>query len=43
MDCDQSLGYLHSKPVSAGEMVELLKTGRGSAIRPPEGSDTYQE
>jgi diguanylate cyclase (GGDEF)-like protein len=43
MDCDQSQGYLHSKPVSAGEIVELLKAGRGSAIRPPEGSDTYQE
>ncbi|HKU13166.1 MAG TPA: GGDEF domain-containing protein [Steroidobacteraceae bacterium] len=42
MDCDQSQGYVHSKPVSASEMAQLLKEGRGNGLRPPEGSDTYR-
>ena len=42
MDCDQSQGYLHSKPVSAAEMAQLLQAGRGNALRAPEVSDTYR-
>ncbi|HKU16463.1 MAG TPA: EAL domain-containing protein [Steroidobacteraceae bacterium] len=36
MDCDQAQGYLHSKPVDATEMVQLLEHGRGNMILPPD-------
>jgi diguanylate cyclase (GGDEF)-like protein len=36
MGCDQSQGYLHSKPIAGAAMAELLKCGRGSIILPPE-------
>lgn len=39
MGCDQSQGYLHSKPVSADEMAQLLEFGRGTAILPPESGN----
>jgi PAS domain S-box-containing protein/diguanylate cyclase (GGDEF)-like protein len=38
MDCDQSQGYLHSKPVVVAEMVELLRTSRNGMILPPEST-----
>ena len=40
MGCDQSQGYLHSKPISADEMAQLLKCGRGSIILPPGATGT---
>jgi diguanylate cyclase (GGDEF)-like protein len=36
LGCDQSQGYLHSKPVTREEFVELLQNGRGRFILPPE-------
>jgi diguanylate cyclase len=36
LGCDQSQGYLHSKPVTSEEFVELLQNGRGRFILPPE-------
>jgi PAS domain S-box-containing protein/diguanylate cyclase (GGDEF)-like protein len=38
MDCDQSQGYLHSKPVVNTEMVELLRSTRHGFILPPESA-----
>ncbi len=35
MECDQSQGYLHSKPVVSAEMVELLRSTRHGVILPP--------
>jgi diguanylate cyclase (GGDEF)-like protein/PAS domain S-box-containing protein len=35
MDCDQSQGYLHSKPVVSAEMVELLRSTHQGIILPP--------
>ncbi len=32
--CDQSQGYLHSKPIPSEEFVVLLQHGRGQLIRP---------
>jgi len=34
--CDQSQGYLHSKPVTAEEFAALLERGNGSVILPAE-------
>jgi diguanylate cyclase (GGDEF)-like protein len=34
MGCDQSQGYLHSKPVTSEEFVKLLQDGRGRFILP---------
>ena len=39
MDCDQSQGYLHSKPVVSAEMVELLRSTRHGVILPPESAN----
>ena len=36
MECDQSQGYLHSKPVAAVELVELLRSTRNGYILPPD-------
>jgi diguanylate cyclase (GGDEF)-like protein len=35
MGCDQSQGYLHSKPVANAEMERLLQHGSGSILLPP--------
>ncbi len=35
LGCDQSQGYLHSKPVDAVEFLDLLRHGRGNLILPP--------
>jgi diguanylate cyclase (GGDEF)-like protein len=42
MDCDQSQGYLHSKPVVGAELVELLRTARQGIILPPQSADATQ-
>ncbi|HKR36065.1 MAG TPA: EAL domain-containing protein [Steroidobacteraceae bacterium] len=42
MDCDQSQGYLHSKPVVSTEMVELLRSTRHGIILPPQSADATQ-
>ncbi len=42
LGCDQSQGYLHSKPVTSGEFLELLQNGRGRFILPPD-SDADSE
>ena len=34
--CNQSQGYLHSKPVPSSELAELLKNGRGRMVLPVE-------
>jgi EAL domain-containing protein (putative c-di-GMP-specific phosphodiesterase class I) len=34
--CDQSQGYLHSRPVPGSELLALLEHGRGQLVRPPE-------
>ena len=34
--CDQSQGFLHSKPVTAEELAALLEHGKGSVILPAE-------
>jgi EAL domain-containing protein (putative c-di-GMP-specific phosphodiesterase class I) len=39
MECDQSQGYLHSKPVVGAELAELLRTARQGIILPPESSN----
>lgn len=39
MDCDQSQGYLHSKPVVVGELAELLRSTRHGVILPPESAN----
>jgi len=36
MECDQSQGYLHSKPVAAVELAELLRSTRNGYILPPD-------
>jgi EAL domain-containing protein (putative c-di-GMP-specific phosphodiesterase class I) len=36
MECDQSQGYLHSKPLPAVELLELLRSARNGNILPPE-------
>ena len=35
--CNQSQGYLHSKPVTSSEFANLLKNGRDKLILPAEG------
>jgi predicted signal transduction protein with EAL and GGDEF domain len=35
--CNQSQGYLHSKPVPGAEFAELLAHGRGQMVLPAEG------
>jgi PAS domain S-box-containing protein/diguanylate cyclase (GGDEF)-like protein len=42
MECNQSQGYLHSKPVLAAEMVELLRSSRHGMILPPEAASRDQ-
>jgi diguanylate cyclase (GGDEF)-like protein len=34
--CDQSQGYLHSRPVPGPELMKLLEHGRGQLVLPPE-------
>jgi diguanylate cyclase (GGDEF)-like protein len=34
--CDQSQGYLHSRPVPGSELMTLLEHGRGDLVRPPQ-------
>jgi len=34
--CDQSQGYLHSRPVPGNELMTLLEHGRGELVRPPQ-------
>jgi diguanylate cyclase (GGDEF)-like protein len=34
--CDQSQGYLHSRPVPGPELMKLLEHGRGHLVLPPE-------
>jgi len=36
LGCDQSQGYLHSKPVTSEQFVGLLRNGNGRFILPPE-------
>lgn len=36
LGCDQSQGYLHSKPVPAEQFAELLRSGKGRYILPRE-------
>ena len=36
LGCDQSQGYLHSKPVASERFVELLRNGGGRFILPPD-------
>jgi EAL domain-containing protein (putative c-di-GMP-specific phosphodiesterase class I) len=38
LGCDQSQGYLHSKPVIAAEFATLLSKGQGKFILPKEPS-----
>jgi diguanylate cyclase (GGDEF)-like protein len=38
LGCDQSQGYLHSKPVTSEQFVELLRNGRGRFILPPDSA-----
>lgn len=38
MECDQSQGYLHSKPVVSAELVELLRSTRQGVILPPQSA-----
>jgi PAS domain S-box-containing protein/diguanylate cyclase (GGDEF)-like protein len=40
MNCDQSQGYLHSKPIVAAELVELLRSTRQGIILPPQPAKT---
>ncbi|HEY4366785.1 MAG TPA: EAL domain-containing protein [Steroidobacteraceae bacterium] len=40
MGCDQSQGYLHSKPISGEEMIQLLQSGHGSSILPPQSVES---
>jgi EAL domain-containing protein (putative c-di-GMP-specific phosphodiesterase class I) len=35
--CNQSQGYLHSKPIPAAEFAELLANGKGRMVLPAEG------
>lgn len=35
MECDQSQGYLHSKPVVSADLVELLRSTHHGVILPP--------
>lgn len=42
MQCNQSQGYLHSKPVVAAEMAELLRSSRHRMILPPETASRHQ-
>jgi len=37
--CDQSQGYLHSRPLPSNEFALLLEHGRGNLIRPPQMAD----
>jgi EAL domain-containing protein (putative c-di-GMP-specific phosphodiesterase class I) len=40
LGCDQSQGYLHSKPVPRSEFAELLAHGKGRFILPKEPGDS---
>jgi diguanylate cyclase (GGDEF)-like protein len=40
--CDQSQGYLHSRPIAADEFVTLLQHGSGHLILAPEPADTME-
>jgi len=35
MGCDQSQGYLHSRPLAAADMESLLRNGTGSFLKLP--------
>jgi diguanylate cyclase (GGDEF)-like protein len=37
--CEQSQGYLHSKPVPAAEFATLLESGKGPLLLPAESAD----
>jgi len=43
LGCDQSQGYLHSKPVTTEQFVELLRNGRGRFILPPDSEAEVSE
>jgi EAL domain-containing protein (putative c-di-GMP-specific phosphodiesterase class I) len=36
MGCDQSQGYLHCRPLQAGEFAAAIRSGRGTLLQPPE-------
>ena len=42
MECDQSQGYLHSKPVVAVELAELLRSTRHGVILAPQSANAEQ-
>jgi EAL domain-containing protein (putative c-di-GMP-specific phosphodiesterase class I) len=35
MHCDQSQGYLHSRPLTAEDFGTVLRIGRGALLQPP--------
>jgi diguanylate cyclase (GGDEF)-like protein len=39
MGCDHSQGYLHSKPVTASELAQLLRHGKGRYLLAPEHTE----
>lgn len=43
LGCDQSQGYLHSKPVTSEQFIELLRNGRGRFILPPDSEAEISE
>jgi len=42
LGCDQSQGYLHSKPVTRDEISEILKSGKPPYILPAAGGEAHR-